>query len=111
MKPKPLVLVLSLFVSSLPLLSLAGCGKPSTDEQKAPGTEQAIADAVDVYIYGYPLVTMDMTRRQMTNVAVPDAGHAPMGQLVRMRTYPPVNYHAVTAPNADTLYKIGRASC
>ena len=30
---------------------------------------------------------MDMTRRQMTNVAVPDAGHAPMGQLVRMRTY------------------------
>lgn len=63
-----------------------------------------IADAVEVYIYGYPLVTMDMTRRRMTNVAAPDAGHAPLGQFVRMRAYPPVDYHAVTAPNADTLY-------
>jgi hypothetical protein len=85
-------------------LALAGCSKSSEPSQKAPGAEQAIADAVDVYIYGYPLVTMDMTRRQMTNVATADAGHAPMGQLVRMRTYPPVDYHAVTAPNADTLY-------
>jgi hypothetical protein len=47
---------------------------------------------------------MDMTRKQMTNVAVPDAGHATVGQLVKMRTYPAVDYHAVTAPNADTLY-------
>jgi len=72
--------------------------------QGSPGLEQAVSDAMDVYIYGYPLVTMDMTRRQMTNVATPDASHAPMGQLVRMRTYPAVDYHAVTAPNADTLY-------
>jgi hypothetical protein len=35
---------------------------------------------------------------------VADQGHAPMGQLVRMRSYPAVDYHAVTAPNADTLY-------
>ena len=47
---------------------------------------------------------MDMTRRQMTNVATPNARHAPMGQLLRARTYPPADYHAVTAPNADTLY-------
>jgi hypothetical protein len=47
---------------------------------------------------------MDMTRKQMTNVAVPDQGHAPLGQLLKMRTYPAVDYHAVTAPNADTLY-------
>src|SRR5215472_15433748 len=85
-------------------LAFAGCSKSPEPSQKAPGAEQAVADAVDVYIYGYPLVTMDMTRRQMTNVATADAGHAPMGQLVRMRTYPPVDYHAVTAPNADTLY-------
>ena len=90
----------------VPLVFLAGCSKSDNQStgQKAPGTEQAVADAVDVYVYGYSLVTMDMTRRQMTNVATPDAGHAPMGQLVRMRTYPPVDYHAVTAPNADTLY-------
>ena len=30
--------------------------------------------ATDAYIYGYPLVTMEMTRRVMTNVAEPE-GH------------------------------------
>lgn len=58
----------------------------------------------DAYTYGYPLVTMDMTRRQMTNVAVPDEAHAPMGQLVKMREYPAVDNHMAAAPNADTMY-------
>jgi hypothetical protein len=47
---------------------------------------------------------MDMTRKRFTNVASPDAAHAPMGQLLKLRTYPAVDNHAVTAPNADTLY-------
>jgi hypothetical protein len=84
------------------LMFVAGC--KSTDNASAPGTEQAIKDAVDVYIYGYPLVTMDMTRKQMTNVAETQGTHAPMGQLVRMRHYPDANFKTVTAPNADTLY-------
>ncbi len=90
----------------VPLVFLAGCSKSDTQptSQKAPGTEQAVADAVDVYVYGYPLVTMDMTRRQFTNVATPDAAHAPMGQMLKLRNYPAVDNHAVTAPNADTLY-------
>ena len=83
--------------------TLVACSKSDTTPSQ-PGVAQAVSDAVDAYIYGYPLVTMDMTRRQMTNVAVPDAGHAPLGQLARMRAYPAVDYHAVTAPNADTLY-------
>ena len=97
---------LLLFLGVAVLLAMAACSSSNntSTSNKAPGTEQAVADAVDVYVYGYPLVTMDMTRRQMTNVAMPDRGHAPMGQLVRMRTYPAVDYHAVTAPNADTLY-------
>ena len=64
----------------------------------------AIKTAVDAYIYGYPLVTFDMVRRQQTNVAAPDAEHAPMGQLIKMRTYPAVDNHCCAAPNADTLY-------
>ena len=97
---------LLIVLCSAAVLLTAACSSPpqSSTSAKAPGLEQAMSDAVDVYIYGYPLVTMDMTRRQMTNVATPDAGHAPMGELVRMRTYPAVDYHAVTAPNADTLY-------
>ena len=67
-------------------------------------TEEAIRIAVDAYIYGYPLVTFDMARRQQTNVAAPDAEHAPVGQMIKMRSYPAVDNHCCAAPNADTLY-------
>lgn len=70
----------------------------------AEGPVQAIPDAIDAYIYGYPLVTMEMTRRVMTNVAAPNGTRSPMGQFVRMRTYPSASFRDVTAPNADTLY-------
>ncbi len=51
------------------LIALLACSSNQSSSNKTPGVEQAVGDAVDVYIYGYPLVTMDMTRRQMTNVA------------------------------------------
>lgn len=76
--------------------------KQSASQELSPA--EAVSIATESYVYGYPLVTMEMTRRQVTNVAAPDGEHAPMGQLIKMRTYPPVDYHAVTAPNADTLY-------
>ncbi|WP_024279847.1 DUF1254 domain-containing protein [Xanthobacter sp. 126] len=60
--------------------------------------------ASDAYIYGYPLVTMEFTRRVMTNVATPEGSHAPMGQFARLRAYPDASFRDVTAPNADTLY-------
>jgi hypothetical protein len=60
--------------------------------------------AIEAYIYAYPLVTMEMTRRVMTNVAAPVGTRAPMGQFVRMREYPSAKFRDVTAPNADTLY-------
>jgi len=68
--------------------------------------EDTFRIAVEAYIYGYPLVTMDMTRRALTNVAEAGPTRAPMGQLIKLRTYPAVNEHSVTAPNADTLYTI-----
>ncbi len=73
----------------------------------ALSTDEATAIATDAYVYGYPLVTMEYTRRVMTNVAEPEGTKAPMGQLVRMRTYPNASFRDVTAPNADTLYTIG----
>src|SRR5690349_4901347 len=60
--------------------------------------------ATDAYVYGYPLVTMEMTRRIMSNVASAEGTRAPMGQFVKMRTYPDATFRDVTAPNADTLY-------
>jgi hypothetical protein len=87
----------ALSLASLPL---------AAQNAKAPGAIEAIKIATEAYIYGYPLVTFDMARRQQTNVAAPDAEHAPMGQMIRMRSYPAVDNHCCAAPNADTLYTI-----
>jgi hypothetical protein len=60
--------------------------------------------ATDAYIYGYPLVTMEMTRRVITNVTAPVGTRGPMGQIIKLRKYPDASFRDVTAPNADTLY-------
>ena len=67
------------------------------------GVEE-FAVAQDAYIYGYPLVTMEYTRRVITNVASPAGNRAPMGQFIKLRQYPDASFRDVTAPNADTLY-------
>ncbi len=79
----------------------AGCGN-SNGPRLLP--EEAMKIAVDAYIYGYPLVTFDMVRQQQTNVVTADPEHAPMGQMIKMRSYPAVDNHCCAAPNADTLY-------
>jgi len=72
------------------------------------GSDLSEADALDVgidaYVYGYPLVTTEMTRRVMTNAATAASTHAPMGQFANVRSYPSPEDKDVTAPNADTLY-------
>src|SRR5690349_5165287 len=67
---------------------------------------QALDIGTEAYIYGYPLVTMEMTRRVMTNTARPVGTHAPMGQFRSLARYPDASFHEVTAPNADTLYSV-----
>ena len=62
--------------------------------------------AIETYMYAYPLVTMEITRRVMTNTEKPEGSKAPMGQFARLRNYPAVDDHSVTAPNADTLYTL-----
>lgn len=97
------------------VVGVVGCSKSGTETAGTPpgaaapvagkpGVEEAVKDAVDAYVYGYSLVTMDMTRKFLTNVPSATASRAPIGQLIRLRTYPAVDDHAVTAPNADTLY-------
>jgi hypothetical protein len=66
--------------------------------------EEAAAIGKEAYVFGYPLVTMEFTRRIMTNAAEPKDNHAPMGQFHHARTYPNADFRDVTAPNADTLY-------
>lgn len=78
---------------------------PVYAQNKTDLTEkEAAAIGVEAYVYGYPLVTMEMTRRVMTNVSTPKGTHAPMGQFVSLRQYPTAAFKDVVAPNADTLY-------
>ena len=96
---------LARMATSLCLLgAMAAHSLSVADEVPSPDVPEAVGIAVDAYIYGYPLVTFDMVRQQQTNVAAPDAEHAPMGQIIKMRTYPAVDNHCCAAPNADTLY-------
>ena len=81
------------------LLGIAACAIPA----RAAPTETEMA-AIDAYVYGYPLVTMELTRRSFTNVVQPDGKSAPMGYFVNVPKYPPASDKRVTAPNADTLY-------
>src|SRR6188768_1884419 len=60
--------------------------------------------ATDAYIFGYPLVTLEMTRRVISNAAAPVGTRGPMGQIIKLRQYPDAAFRDVTAPNADTLY-------
>jgi hypothetical protein len=78
-------------------------GTPSTCAQ-ALSDDEAFKIGTEAYVYGYPLVTMEMTRRVMTNVIASQGAHAPMGQFLLMRTYPDAAFRDITAPNADTLY-------
>jgi len=70
----------------------------------ATGARSLESFAVEAYIYGYSLITMDFTRRVLTNVAAPEGNKAPVGQFANLRAYPDPKFRAVTAPNADTLY-------
>ncbi len=67
-------------------------------------TTETESAAVDAYVYGYPLVTMELTRRSFTNVVKADGKSAPMGVFVNVPKYPLASDKRVTAPNADTLY-------
>ena len=68
---------------------------------------EAQAIAAEAYIYLYPLVMMDATRRQMTNAeAGKRVGFGPMNSFSHMRTLPPVEFKAVPWPSFDTLYSL-----
>lgn len=60
---------------------------------------------VEAYLYLYPLVTMELTRRQMTNSPAGQLpGRAPMGQFAHVTEFPAADFRAVVRPNFDTLY-------
>jgi hypothetical protein len=76
---------------------MATAGELSIDEARQIGVEG--------YVYFYPLVLMGLTRRQMTNGPVDEAGgRGPAGAFVHVRAYPRADFRDVVRPNFDTLY-------
>jgi hypothetical protein len=87
--------------SALTSPAMAQTGSTAITEQEA----QAIA--VDAYVYLYPLVTMDVTRRQFTNIEPgKEIGKGPMNMFSNVPEYPPADFKGVVRPNFDTLYSI-----
>ena len=71
-------------------------------------TQEAYEIGMEAYIYLYPLVTMDVTRRIHTNYDVgQQEGMGPMNTLANWRTFPRATDRDVVRPNFDTLYSRG----
>ncbi|AZO83597.1 hypothetical protein BOO88_11080 [Stutzerimonas stutzeri] len=69
--------------------------------------EEAHAIGVDAYIYFYPLLSMDITRKQFTNIEPgKEFGKGPMNMFVSVPQYPPADFKGVVRSNFDTLYSI-----
>src|ERR1700682_6499634 len=98
MSRSAVALVLGLFLS--PVLSLAAQAQGARTEQEARSI------ARDAYIYFYPLVTMDVTRKQLTNVEPGKGIGSPMNVMFNVPTFPTADMKQVVRPNFDTLYSI-----
>ena len=73
--------------------------------QSAITEQQARAIGVDAYLYFYPLITMDFTRKQFTNIEAGKApGRGPMNTFQSMSAYPSASDKGVVRYNFDTLY-------
>ena len=69
--------------------------------------QEALDVAVEAYVYLYPLVMMDTTRRQAVNVEAGKVfGRGPMNAFTHVPTFPPADFRDVVRPNFDTLYSI-----
>jgi hypothetical protein len=89
----------ALMLSSMVLTTFASAAKAITDDE-------AHAIGVDAYLYFYPIVTMDITRRQITNMTSGEIGGlgGPMNMFHNAEAFPTADMRAVVRPNFDTLY-------
>jgi hypothetical protein len=97
----PSLALLALTFVSATLFTDTARAQQSITEQEA----QAIG--LDAYIYFYSLVTMDVTRKQISNIEPGKGFGGPMNSFVNIPEYPPADLKTVVRPNFDTLYSSG----
>jgi hypothetical protein len=62
---------------------------------------------VNAYLYFYSPITMDLTRKQLTNVEPGKGLGGPMNSFANVAAYPTADMREVVRPNFDTLYSSG----
>jgi hypothetical protein len=96
---RPIALVLALMAATL-APAIAATGSVTEEEAHAIG--------VDAYIYFYSPITMDLTRKQLTNQEPTPGGiGGPMNSFANVGAFPTADMRVVVRPNFDTLYSSG----
>ena len=77
----------------------------SRTEAAAITEDEAHAIGVEAYLYFYSLITMDVTRKQLTNMEPgPGSLGGPMNRFSNIPEFPAADMRVVVRPNFDTLY-------
>ncbi len=84
--------------------ALAAGGLAPAARAETISEQDAHSIGVAAYLYFYSLVTMDLTRKQLTNVAKVEGIHAPMNNFANIPAFPTADMKVVVRPNFDTLY-------
>lgn len=92
--------------ASLALGSLFFVSSAPAAEATKLTADEAREIAIDAYLYGYSLITTNVTRVQMSNVDKVEQLRAPAGTFFNVKGYPPATYRGVSGTNADTLYSL-----
>lgn len=94
-------------VSLASILCLATLAGPRAALAQSLSATEAQDIATDAYIYFYPLVTMDLTRKQLINTPPGKGFGGPMNSFTNIPAFPAADMKAVVRPNFDTLYSSG----
>ncbi len=93
-------LVLLLFI-------VTACGnstKKETSDKNTIPDSTVIEIATKAYVFGYPMILMDYTKKISTNVKKPTSVYAPVNQIGHFRQFPDDKFTAIVKPNVDTYY-------
>jgi hypothetical protein len=90
-------------LTALLALSMVGLSTGALNAEPV-SEQQAHAIGVDAYLYFYSPITMDLTRKQLTNVEPGKGFGGPTNTFANVPAYPTAADRAVVRPNFDTLY-------
>jgi hypothetical protein len=90
MNGKMIALASGLFGLAFAPMAAAGTVSPPA----AISDAEAHAIGVEAYLYFYPLVTMELTRQQLTNLEPgKEPGHGPMNSFANIPEFPSASAH------------------